>query len=53
MAPDLHDKMQKSRHIVLSFDGARRGADLVRLLGYCGYRMNTALLRKSPMVDMC
>ena len=24
MAPDLHDKMQKSRHIVLSFDGARR-----------------------------
>ena len=24
MAPHLHDKMQKSRHIVLSFDGARR-----------------------------
>ena len=24
MAPDLHDKIQKSRHIVLSFDGARR-----------------------------
>ena len=24
MAPDLHDKMQKSRHIVLSFDGTRR-----------------------------
>ena len=24
VAPDLHDKMQKSRHIVLSFDGARR-----------------------------
>ena len=24
MAPDLHDNMQKSRHIVLSFDGARR-----------------------------
>ena len=24
MAPDLHDKMQKSRRFVLSFDGARR-----------------------------
>ena len=24
MALDLHDNMQKSRHIVLSFDGARR-----------------------------
>ena len=28
MAPDLHDKMQKSPHIVLSFDGARRGSGL-------------------------
>ena len=28
MAPDLHDKMQKSRHIVLSFDGARRRSGL-------------------------
>ena len=28
MAPDLHDRMQKSRHIVLSFDGARRGSGL-------------------------
>ena len=28
MAPDLHDKMQKSRHIVLSFDGARRVSGL-------------------------
>ena len=28
MAPDLHDKMKKSRHIVLSFDGARRGSGL-------------------------
>ena len=28
MAPDLHDKMQKSRHIMLSFDGARRGSGL-------------------------
>ena len=26
--PDLHDKMQKSRHIVLSFDGARRESGL-------------------------
>ena len=28
MAPDLHDKMQKSRHIVLSFDGTRRESGL-------------------------
>ena len=28
MAPDLHDKMKKSRHIVLSFDGARRESGL-------------------------
>ena len=28
IAPDLHDKMQKSRHIVLSFDGARRESGL-------------------------
>ena len=28
MAPDLHDKMENSRHIVLSFDGARRGSGL-------------------------
>ena len=28
MAPDLHDKMQKSRHMVLSLDGARRGSGL-------------------------
>ena len=28
MASDLHDKIQKSRHIVLSFDGARRGSGL-------------------------
>ena len=27
-APDLHDKMQRSRHILLSFDGARRGSGL-------------------------
>ena len=25
---DLHDKMHKSRHILLSFDGARRGSGL-------------------------
>ena len=53
MAPDLHDKMQKSRLFVLSFDGARSGADLVRLLGYCGYGMNMVLLRKSLVVDVC
>ena len=28
MAPDLHDKIQKSRHMVLSFDGARRESGL-------------------------
>ena len=28
MAPDLHDKMHKSRHIPLSFDGAKRGSGL-------------------------
>ena len=28
MAPDLHDKIQISRHIVLSFDGARRESGL-------------------------
>ena len=28
MAPDLHDKTQKSRHIVLSFGGARRVSGL-------------------------
>ena len=28
-------------------------ADLVRLLGYCAYRMNSFFLRKSPMVDVC
>ena len=53
MAPDLHDKIQKSRHIVLSFDGARREVDLVRLRGFCGYGMNMVSLRRSPMVDAC
>ena len=28
MAPDLQDKMQKSRHVVLSVDGARRRSGL-------------------------
>ena len=28
MAPDLHDKLQKSRHIMLCFDGARRESGL-------------------------
>ena len=27
--------------------------DLVRLLEFCGYGMNTVSLRKSPMVDVC
>ena len=46
---DIHVKMQKSRHILPSFDGARR----VRLLRYCGHAMNTDLLRKSFLVDVC
>ena len=33
--------------------GPEGGADSVRLLGYCGYGMNTDLLRKSLMVDVC
>ena len=33
--------------------GPEGGADLVRLLGYCGYGMNSVLLRKSLMVDVC
>ena len=31
---------------VLSFDGARRGVDFVRLRGFCGYRMNTVSFEK-------
>ena len=39
-APD-HEKLNKTRHILLSFDGARRGRMVwVLLLGYCGYGMN-------------
>ena len=54
MAPDLHDKKQKSRHIVLSFDGARRESGLgAGLRGFCGYGMNTVFLRRSPMVVVC
>ena len=33
--------------------GPEGGADLVRLIGFYGYGMNTVLLRKSPMVDVC
>ena len=42
MAPDLHDKMKNSRHIVLSFDGTRReswlgaGAWILCLRDECG-----------------
>ena len=42
-APDLHDKIHKSRHILLSFDGARKGSGLGA----------ADLLRKSPMVVVC
>ena len=27
-APDLHEKLQKTRHILMSFDGARRRSGL-------------------------
>ena len=27
-APDLHEQLQKSRHILMSFDGTRRGSGL-------------------------
>ena len=43
-------KYKKSRHIVLSFDGARRESGLGAA---AGYGMNTVPLRKSPMVDVC
>ena len=33
--------------------GPEGGADLVRLLGFYGYGMNTVPLRKSPTVDVC
>ena len=40
--------------IVLSLDGRPEGgADLVLLLGFSGYGMNTVLLRKSLVVDVC
>ena len=49
-APDLHEKLHKTRHILLSFDGARRGNGLG---AYCRYGMNMNLLRKSLTVDVC
>ena len=46
-APDLHDKMQRSRHILLSFDGARREKRTwCGCLDYCGYGMNTVSFEK-------
>ena len=54
IAPDLHDKMAKSHVILCCLSmGPEPRADLVRLLGYCGYGMNTVPLRKSLMVDVC
>ena len=53
-APDLHDKMQKNHVILCCLLMEPEGrADLVRLLGYCGYAMSTVLLRKSLIVDVC
>ena len=39
-------KMHKSRHILCLSMVPEGRADWVRLLGYCGYGMNTDLLRK-------
>ena len=50
---DLHDKIQKSRQIVLSVDGPDGEVDLVRLRGFCGYGMNMVSLRRSPMLVAC
>ena len=52
-APDLHDKC--INHVIFNClsMGPEGGADWVRLLGYCGYGMNTDLLRKSHTVDVC
>ena len=54
MAPDLHDKIQKSRHILCCLlMGPEGKVDLVRLRGFCGYGMNMVSLRRSPMVVAC
>ena len=40
-APDLHEKLQKTRHICVVFRWARReNGTWVLLLGYCGHGMN-------------
>ena len=46
MALDLHDKMQKNVILCCLSMGPEGRADLVRLLGYCGYGMNTVLFEK-------
>ena len=53
MAPDLHDKMQNHVIICCLSMGPEGRVGLVRLLGYCGYGMNTVFLRKSPVADVC
>ena len=53
MAPDLRDKMQNHVMLCCLSMGPEGRADLVRLLGFNGYGMNTVLLRKSPTVDVC
>ena len=54
MAPDLHDKMQKSRHIVLSFDGARRESGLgVGCLDSVVTEMNTVSFEKVSYGGLC
>ena len=53
MAPDLHDKMQKSRHIVLSIDGARRKSGLGAAAWILWLRDEYGSLRRYPMVDVC
>ena len=53
MAPDVHDKCKS--HVILcclSMVPEER-VGLVRLLGFCGYGMNTVLVRKFLVVDVC
>ena len=53
VASELHDKMQTSRHIVLSFDGARRVRGLGAVAWILWFRDEYGSLRKSLMVDVC
>ena len=54
MALDLHDSHAKITSCCVVFRWEPEGrAGLVRLLEFYGYGMETLLLSKSPMVDVC